>query len=101
MIKSFTFSLLSILLVVSILAPSIETMCKSSYDNILLMDFNEEENSNQETEKKFEEKDLFFSSIPEKGNFYFTKEITKSQTSLLPYSDFFYDIKLPPPKKLV
>lgn len=89
------------MLVVSILAPSIETLCKSKADSILVMDFSEEENNNKESEKKFDQKELFFSSIAEKNSFSFTNEITKSQTSLLPYSDFSAEIVLPPPKKLV
>ncbi len=89
------------MLVISILAPSIEILCKSSSDNILAMDFNEEENNNKESEKKFDQKELFFSNSVEKSSFSLFKEITKSQTSLLSYSDFSADIVLPPPKNLV
>lgn len=89
------------MLVISILVPSIEALCNSNYDNVLVMDLNEEENNKNESDKKFDQKELFFSNYTEKGSPYFTQEITKSQTYLLPYSDFSTEIVLPPPEKFI
>ncbi|MFD2586654.1 hypothetical protein ACFSQJ_06910 [Croceitalea marina] len=101
MLKSFTFSLLSIMLVISILAPSIEVLCKSSYDNILVMDLNEEENNKQETEQKFDQKELFFTDSIESRSINFSQEIAIIQTTLVSYSDFSVEIVLPPPQDLI
>ena len=101
MLKSFTFSLLSIILVISILAPSIEALCNSNYDNVLVMDFNEEENNKKESEKKFDQKELFFNNYFESRSLYLGQKITKTQTSLLTYSDFCSEIVLPPPERLI
>ena len=98
MLKSLAFSLLSLMLVISILAPSIEVLCKSDYDNMLVMDFNEEENNKEESEKKFDQKKLFFSSSIENKSHYLAEEITRIQIGLYPYSDFSVEIVLPPPK---
>ena len=101
MVKSFTYSLLAMMLVVSILAPSIEALCKSNYDTVLAMDLNEEENNNKELEQKLDQNELFFSNYLEKVNLYFSEENTKSQTSLLPYSDFSAEIVVPPPERFI
>jgi len=49
------------MLVVSILAPSIELLCKSTTESVLVMDLSEEENNQKEIENKFDKKELFFS----------------------------------------
>lgn len=100
MLKSLLFSLLSILLVISILVPSIEILCEKDVEKVLVMDLNEEENNSNETEKKFDQKKLFFTNLNQKGNLQFFQEIIKSQTSLIPYSDFSFEIIVPPPERL-
>ena len=86
------------MLVISILAPSIEALCKSDYESALVIDLNEEENNKNEAEKKFDENELFFSNSIENKSLYLTQELTRSQLSLLPYSDISTEIVLPPPK---
>lgn len=88
------------MLVISILAPSIEALCKSDYESALVIDLNEEEN-NSETEKKFDENELFFSNSIENRSLYLTQELIRNQISLLLYSDISTEIVLPPPKSLI
>jgi len=88
------------MLVISILAPSVEALCNSNHDNALVMDLNEEENNKKESEKKFDQKELFFSTYIEKTALFITQEITNSQTKLLSNSDFSAEIVLPPPERL-
>jgi hypothetical protein len=101
MFKSFSFSLVALLLVVSILAPSIEALCKSDYETMLVIDLNEEENNSKESEKKFDQKELFFTNSIESRSLYLGQENIRSQTYLLSYSDFSSEIILPPPKSLI
>lgn len=88
------------MLVISILAPSIEVLCKSDYESALVIDLNEEEN-NSETEKKFNENELFFSNSIENRSLHLTQELIRNQISLLLYSDISTEIVLPPPKSLI
>jgi len=101
MSKSITFTLISLVLVVSILAPSIESLCTSDNENAVVIDFNEEENNKNETEKKFDENELFFSNSTQNRSLYLAQEITRNQISLLPYSDISSEIVLPPPKGVI
>ncbi len=89
------------MLVISILAPSIEVLCKSSYDNVMVIDFNEEENNKQETDQKFDQKELFFTDSIEGRSINFSQEIAIIQTTLVSYSDFSAEIVLPPPQDLI
>ncbi len=98
MLKSYTYSLLALMLVVSILAPSIELLCKSTTESVLVMDLSEEENNQKEIENKFDKKELFFSPDTENSKISFSKEITKSQLALLSYSGFKAEVIPPPPK---
>lgn len=100
MLKTVTFSLLSIMLVISILAPSIETLCKSDHENILVIDSNEEENNKKESEKKFDQKELFFTNSTENRSIYLGQEIIRIQTGLVYYSGFSAEIVLPPPQHM-
>lgn len=100
MLKSFTFSILSILLVVSILAPSVEALYTSDSESILVMDLNEEENG-KETEKKFDEKEMFFSNSIVNKTFFYKEQLTAAQTYSLIYSEVSTEVVLPPPKRLI
>lgn len=101
MLKSFSFSLIAILLVVSVLAPSIETLCKTDYENAVVMDFNEEENNKKEAEKEFDEQELFFSSSIENRSLHLTQQLTSNRAYLLFYLDVSAEVILPPPKRVV
>lgn len=95
--KSVSFFLLSILLVVAILAPSVITLVDLDTKTELVMDFNEEDNKKEE-KKEDKEKELFSSlefyatassndNTSKVSSFYLEKE----------YS-FSASISLPPPK---
>ena len=86
------------MLVVSILAPSLELLFKSSTDTMLVMDLNEEENNTKENEKKFDKKEIVFLNEIYNTKMSFFKEISKSQLALLSYSNFNAEIVPPPPK---
>lgn len=89
------------MLVVSILAPSIEALCKADNDSIVVMDFNEEENNKKESEKKLDQKELFLSKYMESRSLHVGQKNTGIQTCLLTYSDFLSEIVLPPPQGLI
>jgi len=89
------------MLVISILAPSIEALCKSDYESAVVVDLNEEENNKNETEKEFDEKELFFSSFIENKSLYLTQELIRNQIFLVFYPDISTEIVLPPPKELI
>ncbi len=87
------------MLVISILAPSLEAICKPDYESALVLDSNEEENSKNETENKFDENELFFSNSIENKAISLIQEVIRNQITPLPYSDVSTEIVLPPPKR--
>lgn len=101
MVKSFTFSFLATMLVISILAPSIEALCTSDYDTVVVMDINEEENNQQESKKDIDEKELFFSNYLFVDYFSQLKNETKNIPFLVSFIDYSLEIVLPPPEYLV
>nr|WP_298996441.1 hypothetical protein [uncultured Allomuricauda sp.] len=99
--KKIAFPLIAIFLVSSILTPSLLSLIGENIDIVLLTDSNEEEKQGEkESEKKFDEKDLFL------NNFQFTQsDLTQAQECIhLVYvthnSDFVLDILLPPPRAI-
>lgn len=100
MFKSFAFSLLAFMLVISILVPSIEALCTANHDNVLVMDLNEEENNNKESENSFDLKELFFFNYKEKTCLFSIQELVNNQILLLSNSNFSAEIVLPPPERL-
>jgi len=88
------------MLVVSILAPSIELICNSNDDTVLVIDLNEEEGNN-EMEKKFEKNELFFKKNSDFTKISFAKKITKSKLALNSYSNFDAEVIPPPPKSFI
>jgi hypothetical protein len=100
MFNSFSFSGIALLLVFSLLAPSIETLCASDYESVLAMDFNEDENNSKESEKNFDHKELFFDNAIGNKNIYIDQQTIRNQTHILFYSNLSSEILLPPPKDL-
>ena len=99
MLKSLTYSLIALVLTFSVLGPSIDTLFKVAADEVYVIDFNEEENKN-ESEKKFDEK-LFFSTSLANQNYFISQEIIFGQWYFTTNSQFSSEIVPPPPKSNV
>jgi len=92
--KSASFFMLSLLLVVAILAPAIVTLVDANHQTELLMDFNEEENKKEEKKETKEKKLFSFSDfdthLGENGDFsrfssfYLEKNYSISTSIFLP-----------------
>ena len=97
--KKVSFPLIALLLVFSVLTPSLLSIVDEGSDLLVLTDTNEEEKQGeQEAEKNLDEKDLFL------NNFGFTNSsVVQRQKHLhseftLFNSNFVVDIHLPPPR---
>jgi len=101
-LKTIAFPLIAVMLIFSILAPSLIPLLDNDYDIIVLMDNNEEEKSKEkESEKKFDEKNLFLSSFTSSDSMFFQNPNQGCNRYLFSNSDFKVEILLPPPRKLV
>ncbi len=86
-------------MVSSILTPSILSVLDKSCDIVLLTDSNEEEQqSEKEAEKKFDEKDLFLNNIGLIDSYMTQSQSHPHSEYVLRSSDFIVDILLPPPR---
>ncbi|UII81770.1 hypothetical protein [Flagellimonas sp. CMM7] len=102
MLKTIALPLIAIMLIFSILAPSLTPLLGDDYDIAVLIDVNEEEkNKEKESEKKFDEKNLFLNSFASSDSMFFQNPIQSSNRYLFSNSDFKAEILLPPPRKLV
>lgn len=71
-------------------------------DIVVLMDTAEEEKKKEkESEKKFDEKDLFLNQNIASSNFFALRKAFDPSRYLFSNSDFRPEIHLPPPKKLM
>ena len=100
MYKSFLFSLIAGALVFSILAPPIETLLYSQSDSTVILDFNEEENNQKESDNEYGEKNLFFASahLPLRFQEY-TLSLNQTSYRLL-HTNIPQEILSPPPEQL-
>ena len=99
--KNIAFPLIALFLVSSILTPSLLPIIDEDIDIVLLTDTNEEEKQGEkESEKKFDEKDLFLNNFQH----IYSDLIQSREHTHLEYvvhnSDFVLDILLPPPRKV-
>lgn len=102
MLKTIAFPLIAMMLIFSILAPSLIPLLDNDYDIVVLIDNNEEEKSKEkESEKKFDEKNLFLNSFASSDSMFFQNLNQGCNRYLFSNSDFKADILLPPPRKLV
>lgn len=102
MLKTIAFTIIAIMLIFSILAPSLIPLLDNDYDIVVLIDNNEEEKSKEkESEKKFDEKDLFLNSFASSDSMFFQKTNQDCNRYLFSNSDFKAEILLPPPRKLI
>ncbi|WP_139063734.1 hypothetical protein [Flagellimonas eckloniae] len=101
MLKTIAFPLIAIMLIFSILAPSVLPLLDKDYDMFVFLDNSEEEKSKEkESEKKFDEKDMFYTNSLVSNCDYFQNQSQNYAIYINFSSDFKADILLPPPRKL-
>jgi hypothetical protein len=100
MFKSVTLSLVSLLLICATLAPSLEILCASDHDTAFLLDINEEENNKKESEKEFDQTELFFLNSVENLSICLSQEIIGGKIYILSFFNFSSEIILPPPQHI-
>lgn len=88
------------MLVISVLAPSIEALCKFDQESSFVIDLNEEENK-KESEKELDQNEFFFKNSFENRSVYLGHEITRSSTCVIAFSDFSAEVVLPPPQNII
>ncbi|MEM8762336.1 MAG: hypothetical protein AAGD88_00890 [Bacteroidota bacterium] len=99
MIKSITFPLIALLLISSILAPSLLSILDIEKDLVVLVDTSEEEkNTEKESEKKSDESDLFFNTLGHTAAFSELNPIFKMQYAFDLGLDFIGEVNVPPPR---
>ena len=96
MIKSCIYILLKTVLIFSILAPSVFSLC-SEIDTIVLLDTTEEDKP-EKTEKDIEEKILHLYALNNKSTFSIKKRVTHLMY-LESNIDHTLKVLLPPPKQ--
>ncbi|MEL6976438.1 MAG: hypothetical protein AAGL29_13730 [Bacteroidota bacterium] len=100
MIKSITFPLIALLLVSSILAPSLLSVLDIEEEMMVLVDTSEEEkNGEKESEKKSDESDLFFNIIGHQTACSALNLVLKMQYPLHLGGDYIGDVIVPPPRQ--
>lgn len=98
MLKSFIYILLSTVLIISILAPSVINLC-SETDAIVLLE-NSEEKKSEKAEKDIEEKVLNFYTLHKKLSFSLKKKAAIS-FYLDSKTDHTLKVMVPPPKQFI
>ena len=102
MLKAFAFPLIALMLIFSILAPSVITLVDRDCAIAALVDNSEEEKKpEKESEKKFSEKDLFLGQIETSGNYSVQGKNSVQKGYILKHSDYKAEILLPPPEQLI
>lgn len=98
MLKSTTCSVIKFILICSLLGPSIDALISfsSKTEKVYVIDFNEEENN--ESEKKFDEKELFFQTQLTTYSLFSIQKNILQVSNLLLNSQFNSEIVPPPPK---
>ena len=100
--KNIAFPLVALMLIFSILAPSVITLADRDCAIAALVDTNDEEKKQEkESEKKFSEKDLFFGKIETSSNYFLQGKNSVQKGYILKPSDFKAEILLPPPEQLI
>lgn len=88
---------LSIILTVSVLTPTVVSLTDVSSDKIAFFDSGDEEN-NKETEKKFDEKELFFENYGLQEGLTYSRKGNLEKSYLLRLQKIDSEILLPPPQ---
>ncbi len=102
MLKTIAHPLICLMLIFSILAPSIIPLLDKECAVAVLLDTNnDEEKKEKESEKKFGEKDLFAGPFDMNNGFFFQLTEIENTEYLLFNTDYKAEIVLPPPEKLV
>ncbi|MEO9512259.1 MAG: hypothetical protein ABJN84_06155 [Flavobacteriaceae bacterium] len=99
MLKTIAIPFISMMLIFSILAPSIAPLLDKDYDTFVFLDSNEEEKNNEkESEKNFDEKNLFLNYVLVTKRFFVQNKTLENVGYLFFNSDSKAEIFLPPPK---
>jgi len=88
---------LSLVLACSVLAPTLIALTDVGSKKVVVLDSSEEENG-KETEKKFDEKELFFEIIHKNKDNHLLLTTSLKKTYLLKYQFVDFEIILPPPE---
>lgn len=89
------------MLIFSILTPSIISLLDKDCAVAVLLDTNDEEKKEKESEKKIGEKDLFAGPFEMNNGLFFHLTEAENTEYLLFNTDYKAEIFLPPPEKLV
>ncbi len=101
-LKTIAFPLIAIMLIFSILAPSLIPLMDKEFDIAVLVDANEEEKSKEkESEKKFDEKNLFLDDSSSSNSLYLLNSGQDFSRYVFSNSDFKAEILLPPPQEFI
>lgn len=101
MLKTVALPFIAVMLIFSILAPSLVPLIGEDYEMAVLWDTGEEEkNSDNESEKKLGEKDLFLNKPHFSSTDFSQNEPEKFVCYFFSYSVFEADILLPPPEEM-
>ncbi len=63
MLKSFYHSFVALVLIVSVLGPTLLSFCAFENDNTIAVEINAEENNEKEIENSLDKKELFFEQL--------------------------------------
>lgn len=102
MLKTIALPFIAIMLIFSLLAPSVVTLLDKDCSIAFFMSPEEEEKKNEkESEKKFDEKNLFLASF-QFSTYFDCQEQNLAAIEYLPTKlDYKADILVPPPRGLV
>ncbi len=101
-LKTIAFPLIAMMLIFSILAPSLAPLIDEEFDIAVLVDSGEDEkNKEKESEKKFDEKNLFLDDSSSSNSLYLLNQDQGFSRYVFSNSDFKAEILLPPPRELV
>ncbi|MEZ4809704.1 MAG: hypothetical protein R2819_05030 [Allomuricauda sp.] len=102
MLKTIAFPFIAVLLIFSLLAPSIVTLLDKDSNIAFFMSPEEEEKKNEkESEKKIDGKNLFLTHFVSSDHFVSQERDLASSGYLPSVLDYEADILVPPPRRLV
>ncbi|SNY94820.1 hypothetical protein [Flagellimonas pacifica] len=101
MLKTIAHPMICLMLIFSILTPSIISLLNKDCAVVVLLDTNDEEKQEKESEKKIGEKNLFAGPFDMNNGLFFDLTEVENIEYLLFNTDYMAEIFLPPPEKLV
>nr|WP_299386583.1 hypothetical protein [Allomuricauda sp.] len=102
MFKAVAHPFICLMLIFSILAPSVAPLVDKDCSIAMHLDSGDEEKKQEkESEKKFGEKDLFMGPFSTEHSFWNQRTTVENSENPSLHSDVMREILLPPPEKLV